>query len=164
MEADPGIRLRAPNAARIASPPVVLPPPLKWLNGTWKLTHSTLPRWRKSHDVTVTYALLPKAPATITLKEIRMVQWGTQLEESVSWQTASGSSTSFRTTRGVSTPSGIAGEANGEIAPDFYGDTFSYGERASLVYSRSGSGWSGLMSSKWEILGYGLGSPLRWGH
>lgn len=164
MAADTGPHLRAPNATRIASPPVVLPPPLKWLDGTWKMTHSTLPRWRKSRDVTVTYALLPKDPATIRPEEIKTVQWGTQLEDSISWQALSGSLTTARTARGLSTPSGIAGEANGEIVPDFYGDTFSYGERASLIYSRRGSGWSGLMSLKWEILGYGLDSPLLWGH
>lgn len=164
MAADTGIRLRAPNAARIKSPPIVLPPPLKWLNGTWKLTYSTLPKWRKSRDVTVTYALLPKEPATITPVEFRAVQWGTQLEESMSWRPLSGSSTSVCTAKGVSTSSGIAGEANGELVPDLYGDTFSYGERASLVYSRRGSGWPRLMSSKWEILGYGVDPPSQWGN
>lgn len=162
MAADTGIHLRAPNAARIASPPVVLPPPLKWLDGTWKLTHSTLPKWHKSCDVTVTYTLRPKGSTTITSKQLRAVQWGTQLEDCMSWRPLSSSSDLVRTSKGLSTPSGIAGEANGEIVPDLYGDTFNHGERASLVYSRRGSGWSKLESSEWEILGYGVDSPLPW--
>lgn len=164
MVVDTKVRLRAPNAANIASPPVVLPPPLEWLNGTWNLTYSTLPRWHKSRNVTVSYTLLPKDPKTITPLEFLAVQWGTQLEESVFWQPLNSYSASFRTTKRLWIPCGVAGESNGEMVPDLYGDTYHHGERASLVYARHDRGWSRLVSSKQEILGYGIDTPTRWKH
>lgn len=163
MAADTVIYLRAPNVARVASPDAILPPPLKWLRGTWKLTHSTLPKWRESRNVTVTYTLLPKKPETIPAKDLLTLQWGTRIKDLVSWQPLSRSSASFRTATGLSTPSGVAGEANGELKPDFYGDTFNCGERAGLAYSRRGTGWSRFVSSRWELLGYGSDYSSRRG-
>lgn len=128
------------------------------------MTHSSLPRWLKSRGVTVSYTLLPKKHAAITPNQIRTAQWGTQLDESISWQPLSASSVTVLSARRLNTPSGIAGEANGELVPDLCGDTFTYGERASLMYSRRGSGWAGLLSSTWEILGYGIDPPSKWGH
>jgi hypothetical protein len=163
MAADTKIYLRAPNAARIPSPTAILPPPLKWLSGTWKLTHSTLLRWRKSRNVTVTYTLSPKSSTAVTPKNVRTLQWGTQIEDSISWQPLSRSSGTCRTAKGLNKPSGTGGEANGELKQEFYGDTFSHGERASLMYLRRANGWSRLIRSEWEILGYGVDSPSPYG-
>jgi len=35
-----------------------VPPPLEWLEGTWAVTHSTLPMWRKAKNVRITYKIL----------------------------------------------------------------------------------------------------------
>ncbi|RDW68352.1 hypothetical protein BP5796_09009 [Coleophoma crateriformis] len=34
-------------------------PPLEWLQGTWSVTHSTLPMWRKAKNVRITYKIIP---------------------------------------------------------------------------------------------------------
>lgn len=36
-------------------------PPLEWLEGTWCVTHSTLPMWRKAKNVRITYKIIPPA-------------------------------------------------------------------------------------------------------
>jgi hypothetical protein len=45
--------------ADLASPPTFTPPPLEWLQGTWSVTHSTLPMWTKAKNVRITYTILP---------------------------------------------------------------------------------------------------------
>ena len=162
MATDTAIYLRAPNAVRFASPACVLPPPLKWLSGTWKLTSSTLPRWRKARDVTINYALIP-SPAAITGEEISTLQYGTQLEDFMFWQEPCGPSVTYRSAMGLSKPIRPGGKANGELTPDLYGDTFHHGERTSLVYTRRGNGWSRLIRQGWEILGYGIHPPSPYG-
>ena len=128
-----------PNAVRFASPACVLPPPMKWLSGTWKLTNSTLPRWRKARDVTTNYALIP-SPAAVTGEETFTLQYGTQLEDFMFWQEPCGSSVTYRSAMGLSKPIRPGGKANGELMLDLYGDTFHHGERTSLVYTRRGNG------------------------
>ena len=39
-------------------------PPLEWLQGTWFVTHSTLPMWRKAKNVRITYKLIPPSDPT----------------------------------------------------------------------------------------------------
>lgn len=36
-------------------------PDLEWLEGTWSVTHSTLPMWRKAKNVRITYKIIPPA-------------------------------------------------------------------------------------------------------
>jgi hypothetical protein len=39
-------------------------PALEWLEGTWSVTHSTLPMWRKAKNVRITYKIIPpKSPS-----------------------------------------------------------------------------------------------------
>ena len=112
--------------------------------------------------MTIKYALIP-IPAAITGKEIRTVQYGTQLEDFMFWQEPSGSSVTYRSAMGLSKPIRPGGKANGELKPDLYGDTFSHGERTSLVHTRRGNGWSRLIRQGWEILGYGIQLPSPYG-
>lgn len=159
MAVDSTIYLRAPNAVHVMSPAVILPPPLKWLSGTWKLAHSTLPRWRKSRNVEM--ILTPQKEGRVHIKDEHFLtlQWGTAIRDTMSWQPLSTFSRTRRTSAGLSRPHGAGGGANGELRSDLYGDTFNHGERASLVYSRRGSGWARFLESKWEILGYGIEPP-----
>jgi hypothetical protein len=56
------IRLRSPRKYNIAEEGEKwTPPPLEWLEGTWSVTHSTLPMWRKAKNVRITYKVLPPA-------------------------------------------------------------------------------------------------------
>ncbi|PSS25314.1 hypothetical protein M430DRAFT_200720 [Amorphotheca resinae ATCC 22711] len=55
-------------------------PPLEWLQGTWSVTHSTLPMWRKAKNVRITYKIIPSTnPSSPTLldDEVRSepIQW-----------------------------------------------------------------------------------------
>lgn len=53
------ILLRSPRKYSIAPPPTWTSPSLEWMQGTWAVTHSTLPMWRKARNVSITYTLLP---------------------------------------------------------------------------------------------------------
>jgi len=37
----------------------MIPPTVRWLAGTWHVTHSTLPMWKKARNVNITYARIP---------------------------------------------------------------------------------------------------------
>lgn len=47
------IQLRPPTSSAISSD--FTPPSIEWISGTWHVTHSTLPMWKKSRNVTITY-------------------------------------------------------------------------------------------------------------
>jgi len=42
-------------------------PSLEWLEGTWSVTHSTLPMWRKAKNVQITYAIIPATSSSPAL-------------------------------------------------------------------------------------------------
>jgi hypothetical protein len=54
-------------------------PPLEWLQGTWSVTHSTLPMWRKAKNVRITYKIIPPTrPSGPTLLDDEVVSEPTQ--------------------------------------------------------------------------------------
>lgn len=57
--AQSSILLRSPRKYNLAPPAEWTAPPLEWLEGTWSVTHSTLPMWRKAKNVRITYKILP---------------------------------------------------------------------------------------------------------
>ncbi|KNG46300.1 hypothetical protein TW65_86037 [Stemphylium lycopersici] len=126
--------LRAPSSLPTTSPsPSLTPPQLSWLSGSWNVTHSTLPMWKKSRNVRITYSAIPStSPA--------------QIDDVVTYQNLS--SDKLKTVHGVDRPFELP---NTSPAP---GEAEA-GEVASLGYNWRGKGWLVIATSKWEILGYG---------
>lgn len=56
-----GVSLRSASkyTTKTQSPISFVAPPLEWLQGTWSVTHSTLPMWRKAKNVRITYKIIP---------------------------------------------------------------------------------------------------------
>ncbi|KAF2200230.1 hypothetical protein GQ43DRAFT_351123, partial [Delitschia confertaspora ATCC 74209] len=127
-------------------------PTLSWLEGTWHVTHSTLPMWKKSRNVRITYARIPGTSSPSSP--------GVHLSDEVRYQ--SRGSTKIKTVKGVDKPMIVEGNAEdgggGRDGKDGGEDN------ASLSYQWRGSGWLFVASSKWEILGFGdeQGSENRW--
>lgn len=139
------ISLRPPSSllSTSPSPPTIPAPPLSWLTGTWNVTHSTLPMWKKSRNVRITYTPLPgTSPAHI--------------DDVVSYQSLS--STGLKTVHGVDKPFGVPNSAGGGAAggeASTAGEGEGGEEKASMGYNWRGKGWLFIASSKWEILGWG---------
>ena len=53
---------RAPSVSNVPPNPDFVIPPLDFLNGTWHVTHSTLPMWKSKRNVRITYTSLSDAP------------------------------------------------------------------------------------------------------
>ena len=125
--------LRAPSSLpTTAASPSLTPPLLSWLSGSWSVTHSTLPMWKKSRNVQITYkAIASTSPP--------------QIDDLVTYQNLT--SDKVKTVTGVDKPFEVP---NTEAAPEAEG-----GERASLGYNWRGKGLLMIATSKWEILGYG---------
>lgn len=89
------ITLRAPTTSAVgtatSSSTTFKPPPLPWLMGTWHVTHSTLPMWKKSRNVAITYKTLSSD------SDLR-------LDDSVTYQGLS--SDKVNTISGIDTPAG----------------------------------------------------------
>ena len=51
------VKLRSPSVY-VPIPATATPPSLAWLSRTWTVTHSTLPMWRSSRDVRISYSVL----------------------------------------------------------------------------------------------------------
>lgn len=65
VQAKSNIVLRSPRRYNIKSEEgeAWQAPKLEWLEGTWSVTHSTLPMWRKAKNVRITYKILrPSTP------------------------------------------------------------------------------------------------------
>lgn len=58
------IVLRAPSTSS-ASSSTFEPPDLSWLQGTWHVTHATLPMWKSKRNVKITYKKLSDTPTKI---------------------------------------------------------------------------------------------------
>ncbi|KAF1945625.1 hypothetical protein EJ02DRAFT_338305 [Clathrospora elynae] len=124
--------LRAPSTLPTTEPsPSIAPPQLSWLQGPWNVTHSTLPMWKKSRNVRITYTPIPNTSPT-------------QIEDVVTYQSLS--STSLKTVHGVDKAFKVPETAPAHTEGD---------EVASMAYNWRGKGWLMIASSKWEILGYG---------
>lgn len=124
------VTLRAPSSlANIEQSPSISPPLLSWLQGPWNVTHSTLPMWKKSRNVRITYSTVPNtSPA--------------QIDDIVTYQSLA--STSIKRVHGVDKPFHVPNAAPAESA-----------DAASMAYQWRGKGWLMIASSKWEILGFG---------
>ncbi|KAL6710502.1 hypothetical protein ACN47E_008550 [Coniothyrium glycines] len=131
--------LRAPSSLPSPSASPSIPPPsLSWLQGSWNVTHSTLPMWKKSRNVRITYTPIPDTTPT-------------QIDDIVTYQSLG--STSLKTIHGVDKPFEVPNTASTDAT-----------DAASLAYNWRGKGWLMIASSKWEILGYGdeEGSGNSW--
>jgi hypothetical protein len=109
----PQITLRAPTTSIAAT--TFTPPPLPWLLGTWHVTHSTLPIWKKARNVSITYTPLASSPE--------------KLDDLVTYQSLTGDK--LKTVSGTDTPAG------------------------SVAWNWRGNGWLIIVSSHWEVLGWG---------
>lgn len=89
------IHLRVPTTSGI-SPPAPLTtsiPSPSFLSGTWHVTHSTLPMWRKARNVAITYNPLPSASDAAP-----------KLDDQVTYQELRGDT--IKSVRGIDTPAG----------------------------------------------------------
>lgn len=128
------ITLRAPSSLPSTTPTPPIPAPtLAFLSGTWSVTHSTLPMWRKNRNVQITYTAIANTSPP-------------HLDDLVTYQPLSSSST--KTVRGVDKPFAVPGTASPAEAD-------AREQRASLAYNWRGKGWLAIASSRWEVLGYG---------
>jgi hypothetical protein len=65
VKAKSNILLRSPRRYNITEEGQAWQAPkLEWLEGTWSVTHSTLPMWRKAKNVRITYKILPPSTPT----------------------------------------------------------------------------------------------------
>ncbi|KAH7361157.1 hypothetical protein BKA66DRAFT_471442 [Pyrenochaeta sp. MPI-SDFR-AT-0127] len=124
--------LRAPSSLPTTKPSASIPAPtLSWISGSWNVTHSTLPMWKKSRNVRITYTpIAGTSPA--------------QIDDEVSYQSLG--STNVKKIVGVDKPFQV---------PNTAAPSLDEGEVASTAYHWRGKGWLMIASSKWEILGYG---------
>ncbi|EOA84532.1 hypothetical protein ACJQWK_06733 [Exserohilum turcicum] len=131
------VTLRAPSSLPTTGPSAseVAAPQLSWLSGPWNVTHSTLPMWRKSRNVRITYT--PVASTTPA-----------QLDDLVTYQSLT--SDKLKTVHGLDKPFDVS---NAELPPATSEDPSA--QLASLGYNWRGKGWLVIATSKWEILGYG---------
>ncbi|CAM6085873.1 unnamed protein product [Calypogeia fissa] len=116
------ITLRAPTKAAggtstsSSSSTTFKAPPASWLMGTWHVTHSTLPMWKKARNVSITYKTLSSDSDP-------------RLDDQVTYQGLS--SNKVNTISGIDTPAGPG------------------------AWNWRGRGWLMIVSSLWELLGYG---------
>ncbi|KAF2134774.1 hypothetical protein P153DRAFT_279449 [Dothidotthia symphoricarpi CBS 119687] len=126
--------LRAPSSLPATTPSPSIPAPtLSWLRGSWNVTHSTLPMWKKSRNVRIEYTPVPNTSPL-------------QLDDLVTYQSLT--STALKSVHGVDKPFDVPNTA---AAPAEEGAEMS----SSMAYNWRGKGWLMIASSKWEILGYG---------
>ena len=127
------LSFRPPTTSDLPQP-AWTPPTTDWLTGTWHVTHSTLPMWKSKRNVTITYKPLPPSTPSPAAQD------GTnRLDDLVTYQALS--SDKVKTMAGVDTANGT--------------DTGSWEWR--------GKGMMMLITSHWEILGYGeVDSEHQW--
>ncbi|EMD95160.1 hypothetical protein COCC4DRAFT_34231 [Bipolaris maydis ATCC 48331] len=129
------VTLRAPSSLPATeSSASISPPQLSWLSGSWNVTHSTLPMWKKNRNVRITYT--PIASSTPP-----------QIDDVVTYQGLN--SDALKTVHGIDKPFDVPNAAPPAGAEGGAGDV------ASLGYNWRGKGWLVIATSKWEILGYG---------
>lgn len=81
LSAKPTITLRTASKynSKESSSTTFSAPDLKWLEGTWSVTHSTLPMWRKAKNVRITYKIIPpSSPSGLTLLDDEVTSEPTQ--------------------------------------------------------------------------------------
>jgi len=102
-------------------------PSFEWISGTWNVSYTTLPFWEDKQNVRITYAKVdPSADSTSKMPD---------LDDHVQYQKKG--STKDSSINGISRPVQVDGTPFG------------------TVYSWRGKGWLRMISSDWEILGWG---------
>ncbi|EUC48310.1 hypothetical protein COCMIDRAFT_2756 [Bipolaris oryzae ATCC 44560] len=130
------VTLRAPSSLSATESSIsISPPQLSWLSGSWNVTHSTLPMWKKNRNVRITYT-----PVTSSTPP--------QIDDVVTYQGLN--SDALKTVRGLDKPFDVP-----NTAPPADAEGGAAGGIASLGYNWRGKGWLVIATSKWEILGYG---------
>ncbi|TVY37162.1 hypothetical protein LOCC1_G008613, partial [Lachnellula occidentalis] len=136
------LNLRAPiKLAKPADLEAFKAPPLEWLKGTWSVTHSTLPMWKKAKNVRITYTLIPPStPGGPTL-----------LDDVVSNKPIKkGLLPSMEEIRGIDYPC----DKNGDEVKD---------AADAAQWHWKGKGWLKIAGgSRWEVLGWGEKGEERW--
>ncbi|KAI9843106.1 MAG: hypothetical protein M1838_002862 [Thelocarpon superellum] len=118
------VSLRSPSQSQ--APSVAFePPPTKWLQGTWHVTHSTLPMWQTKRNVRITYVILPSPSVSGTQPALE------RLDDTVYYQPLN--SNKVKSIHGIDVASPTTAGA----------------------WDWRGTGWLKIASSHWEILGYG---------
>ncbi|ODQ72270.1 hypothetical protein LIPSTDRAFT_35530, partial [Lipomyces starkeyi NRRL Y-11557] len=132
------IQLRPPSSLasihNSKSPIIYTPPSITFLQGTWHVTHSTLPMWKSNRNVHITYTPLLSSsdpihdgsPSAAGAADI-------QLDDMVSYNSLNGDK--VKTVHGIDTPLADGG------------------------WHWRGKGWLVIASSHWEVLGYGTEKP-----
>jgi len=112
------------------------PPPLEWLEGTWTVTHSTLPMWRKAKNVRITYKIIPpsKEGGTICLYDVVTSE---PIKKGLMPNMAG-------CVKGVDTPASTVGK------------------KRVGAWDWRGRGWLKIASSHWEVLGWGEKDGEKW--
>jgi len=106
--------------------------------GKWCVVHSTLPLWKDKKDVTITYTL-PESPEPLKALAFEPLRF----DDTVQYRSATASSSSSPwTVKGVDTL--IVAPENSSFEP---GASFQW----------RGKGLLTLVSSRWQVLGYGEG-------
>ncbi|KAI5207808.1 hypothetical protein E4T39_01666 [Aureobasidium subglaciale] len=129
MEPESSVVLRAPGVSQNdqgSQTSAYQSPSLSFLQGTWHVTHSTLPMWKSKRNVQITYTALP--PSTPDAKPDQT----DRLDDVVSYQGLD--SDKLHTIHGVDKASGGVGVTD--------------------VWDWRGKGWLMIASSHWEVLGW----------
>ncbi|KAK9427630.1 hypothetical protein V1505DRAFT_350706 [Lipomyces doorenjongii] len=132
------IQLRPPSSVasihNSKSPIVYTPPSVTFLQGTWHVTHSTLPMWKSNRNVHITYTPLLSSSNPIPDGSHSAADAADiQLDDLVSYNSLNGDK--VKTIHGIDTPV------------------------AEGAWHWRGTGWLAIASSHWEILGYGTEKP-----
>ncbi|KAK9311522.1 hypothetical protein V1522DRAFT_206672 [Lipomyces starkeyi] len=132
------IQLRPPSSLASThnsnSPIIYTPPSVTFLQGTWHVTHSTLPMWKSNRNVHITYTpLLSSSNPIHDGSHSAADAADILLDDMVTYNSLNGDK--VKTVHGIDTP-----VAQGS-------------------WHWRGKGWLAIASSHWEILGYGIEKP-----
>ncbi|KAK9357226.1 hypothetical protein V1504DRAFT_494582 [Lipomyces starkeyi] len=132
------IQLRPPSSLAFThnsdSPIIYTPPSVAFLQGTWHVTHSTLPMWKSNRNVHITYTPLLSSSNPIHDGSHSVADAADiLLDDMVTYNSLNGDK--VKTVHGIDTP-----VAQGS-------------------WHWRGKGWLAIASSHWEILGYGIEKP-----
>jgi hypothetical protein len=116
------------SATKGASGNDLKPPTFDWISGTWNVSYSSLPLWKGKQNVRISYALCGSTPQDSS----RMPDLDDHVESQKIGQTK------VSNIHGISRPVEVEGIGFG------------------LAFRWRGKGLLKLISSNWEILGYGV--------
>ena len=140
FQAPTSVKLRAPSLHTLSgadpatSTPAHAAPALDWMQGTWHVTHSTLPMWRGKANVRISYKPLAGSDAAAGMPD---------LDDLVEYQKV-----------GDSKVSSVHGVSRAVPLPLGGGGGGATGDKG-WAFSWRGRGWLIIAGSQWEVLGYG---------